>query len=198
MKLLPPKSQCTSYVIDTGIYIGHSEFEGRARWGKTIPRNDTDTDDNGHGTHCAGIIGSRKYGIAKKANLIAVKAFRSDGVASMEDIVGGVTWAANDALARKANAEAQFKRTGKRVYKGAVANMSFGGGKSEVLDRAVNAAVASGLHAATAAGNDHQDACESSPARATEVVTAGASSVADEMAYFSNHGPCVDIFAPGM
>lgn len=48
------------YVIDTGIYIDHVEFEGRARWGKTIPKNDQDIDGNGHGTHCAGTIASAK------------------------------------------------------------------------------------------------------------------------------------------
>lgn len=48
------------YVIDTGIFINHTEFEGRASWGKTIPQNDEDIDGNGHGTHCAGTIASRK------------------------------------------------------------------------------------------------------------------------------------------
>ena len=38
----------------TGIYVNHTEFEGRARWGKTMPANDVDQDGNGHGTHCAG------------------------------------------------------------------------------------------------------------------------------------------------
>lgn len=44
------------YVIDTGINIGHVEFEGRASWGATIPQNDVDEDGNGHGTHCVGGI----------------------------------------------------------------------------------------------------------------------------------------------
>ena len=61
------------YVIDTGINIKHKEFGGRAMWGKTIPLDDEDIDGNGHGTHCAGIIGSKAYGVAKKARLIAVK-----------------------------------------------------------------------------------------------------------------------------
>jgi cerevisin len=37
------------YVIDTGINIKHVDFEGRAIWGKTIPKNDQDIDGNGHG-----------------------------------------------------------------------------------------------------------------------------------------------------
>ena len=80
----------TAYVIDTGINIEHIEFEGRAKWGKTIPNNDEDKDGNGHGTHCAGTIGSRKYGVAKACNLVAVKVLGSNGSGSMSDVVAGV------------------------------------------------------------------------------------------------------------
>jgi cerevisin len=66
-------------VVDTGINVDHVEFEGRASWGKTIPKNDVDKDGNGHGTHCAGTIASRKYGVAKKAHVIAVKVLGSNG-----------------------------------------------------------------------------------------------------------------------
>ena len=76
--------------------------------------------------------------------------------------------------------------------------MSLGGGSSKTHDLAVNAAVDSGLHFAVAAGNDNQDACNYSPAAAEKAVTVGASSLADARAYFSNHGKCVDIFAPGL
>lgn len=136
------------YVVDTGINIGHVEFEGRASWGKTIPQNDIDEDGNGHGTHCAGTIASRKYGVAKKANVIAVKVLGSNGSGSMSDVVGGVVWAA-----REANRKAQAAAAGKtKNHKGSVANMSLGGGKSRALDDAVNRAVDAGLHFAVAAG----------------------------------------------
>ena len=82
------------YVIDTGINVNHVEFEGRASWGKTIPQNDVDEDGNGHGTHCAGTIASRKYGVAKAANVIAVKVLGSNGSGTMSDVVAGVEWAA--------------------------------------------------------------------------------------------------------
>jgi cerevisin len=82
----------TAYVIDTGINIDHVEFEGRARWGKTMPKNDVDKDGNGHGTHCAGTIASRKYGVAKKAQLVAVKVLGSNGSGSMSDVVDGVLY----------------------------------------------------------------------------------------------------------
>ena len=80
----------TAYVIDTGINVDHVEFEGRAKWGKTIPKNDVDKDGNGHGTHCAGTIASRKYGVAKKAEVVAVKVLGSNGSGSMSDVVDGV------------------------------------------------------------------------------------------------------------
>ncbi|OCF58808.1 cerevisin [Kwoniella mangroviensis CBS 10435] len=188
----------TAYVIDTGINIDHDEFEGRAKWGKTIPKNDVDKDGNGHGTHCAGTVGSRKYGVAKNAKLVAVKVLGSNGSGSMSDVVAGVLWAAEAASAEKADAAKELAATGKTKYKGSVANMSLGGGKAKSLDDAVNAAVEAGLHFAVAAGNDNKDACNYSPAAAEKAVTVGASTLGDERAYFSNHGKCVDIFAPGL
>ncbi|KAJ7025899.1 serine-type endopeptidase [Mycena alexandri] len=186
------------YVIDTGINIAHQEFQGRASWGKTIPDNDVDEDGNGHGTHCAGTIASRKYGVAKGANVIAVKVLGSNGSGSMSDVIAGVVYAADQAAAKAKTAEAEKAATGKSAHKGSVANMSLGGGKSPALDRAVNAAVDSGLHFAVAAGNDNRDACSYSPAAAEKAVTVGASTLGDERAYFSNYGACVDVFAPGL
>jgi len=186
------------YVIDTGINILHEEFEGRAVWGQTIPQNDIDEDGNGHGTHCAGTIASRKFGVAKKANVIAVKVLGSNGSGSMSDVVGGVVWAASQAVKKAKTAEAEYQTTGTTKHKGSVANMSLGGGLSRALNDAVNRAVDAGLHFAVAAGNDNRDACQYSPAGAEKAVTVGASTLGDYRAYFSNHGPCVDIFAPGL
>ena len=188
----------TAYVIDTGINIKHVEFEGRARWGKTMPQNDVDEDGNGHGTHCAGTIGSRKYGVAKKAELVAVKVLGSGGSGSMSDVTGGVLWAVEDAKKLTAQFRANPHSAAAKKHKGFVANMSLGGGKSPTLDKAVNGAVTSGMHFGVAAGNENQDACNVSPAGASNPVTVGASTVQDERAYFSNKGKCVDIFAPGL
>ncbi|KAJ7286983.1 peptidase S8/S53 domain-containing protein [Mycena rebaudengoi] len=186
------------YVIDTGINIDHVEFEGRAIWGKTILQDDVDEDGNGHGTHCAGTIASRKYGVAKAANVIAVKVLGSNGSGPMSDAIAGVEFAVESAVAKAKAAEAEFKATGKTAHKGSVVNMSLGGGKSHALDRTVDAAVDTGLHFAVAAGNDDRDACDYSPAAAEKVVTVGASTIGDERAYFSNHGKCVDLFGPGL
>jgi cerevisin len=178
------------YVIDTGTNYDHVDFEGRAHWGKTIPANDEDVDGNGHGTHCSGTIAGKKYGVAKKANVYAVKVLKSNGSGTMSDVVKGVEWAA-EAHIKKA-------KSGKKGFKGSAANMSLGGGKSPALDQAVNGAVAMGLHFAVAAGNDNADSCNYSPAAAANAITVGASTIADERAYFSNFGKCNDIFAPGL
>ncbi|ORZ36901.1 peptidase S8/S53 domain-containing protein [Catenaria anguillulae PL171] len=175
------------YVIDTGINIKHVDFEGRARWGATIPENDEDVDGNGHGTHCAGTISGRKYGVAKKANAVAVKVLSSNGSGSMSDVVKGVEWAVAD----------HKRRRQKDPKAKSAANMSLGGGASRTLDRVVNAAVDSGIHFAVAAGNDNRNACNYSPAAAEKAITVGATAVDDRMAWFSNVGKCVDIFGPG-
>ena len=70
-----------AYVLDTGIYIEHEEFEGRAHLGYNAFPNLAFEDTDVHGTHCAGTIASRKYGVAKKANVIDVKVFGDEDVA---------------------------------------------------------------------------------------------------------------------
>ena len=121
------------YVIDTGINVKHVDFDGRAEWGATIPDGDPDEDGNGHGSHCAGTIAGKRYGVAKKAHPVAVKVLRSNGSGSMSDVVKGVEWATEQHLIDQDEAEKAKKR-----YKGAVANMSLGGGKSRALDDAVD------------------------------------------------------------
>lgn len=183
-----------AYVIDTGTNTDHVDFEGRAKWGKTIPNGDADVDGNGHGTHCSGTIAGKKYGVAKKANVYAVKVLRSNGSGTMADVIAGVDYAATS-HSEQVSAAKDGKRKG---FKGSVANMSLGGGKTRMLDDAVNAAVEAGIHFAVAAGNDNADACNYSPAAAEQALTVGASAIDDSRAYFSNYGKCTDIFAPGL
>jgi cerevisin len=182
------------YVIDTGTNVDHVDFEGRAHWGKTIPSGDEDVDGNGHGTHCSGTIAGKKYGVAKKAKVYAVKVLRSNGSGSMADVVAGVEFAAKSHI-EQVKAAKDGKRKG---FKGSAANMSLGGGKTQALDDVVNAAVAAGIHFAVAAGNDNADACNYSPASAAKAITVGASGIDDSRAYFSNYGKCTDIFGPGL
>lgn len=182
------------YIIDTGTNVDHVDFGGRAEWSAVIPTGDAKEDGNGHGTHCSGTVGGKKYGVAKKANIKAVKVLRSNGSGTMSDVVKGVEHAAQAHIQSVKDAKAGKKKG----FKGSAANMSLGGGKSPTLDKAVNAAVEVGIHFAVAAGNDNADSCNYSPASAENAVTVGASNLGDERAYFSNFGKCNDIFAPGL
>jgi subtilisin family serine protease len=79
----------------------------------------------------------------------------------------------------------------------AVANMSLGGGVSTALDTAVRNSIASGVTYSIAAGNSNTNATNSSPARVTQAITVGATTMTDARSSFSNFGSVVDIFAPG-
>ncbi|TPX59010.1 hypothetical protein PhCBS80983_g02808 [Powellomyces hirtus] len=171
-----------AYIVDTGIFIEHPEFQGRAKIGKTFA-SDGDKDGNGHGTHVAGTIGSKTYGVAKKVNLIAVKVLDGRGSGTTSDVIAGIEYVAT-----------QAPKTGRK----SVANMSLGGGASTTLDRAVQAAIRAGVNFAIAAGNSGRDACLLSPARVPEAVTVAASDKNDRIASFSERGTCVDIIAPGV
>jgi hypothetical protein len=83
--LINLKEGINAYVIDTGIFVDHPEFEGRARFGKSFSP-DGALDGNGHGTHVAGTIGSKTYGVAKKVNLIAVKVLDAQGSGSTSQV----------------------------------------------------------------------------------------------------------------
>ncbi|KAJ9049035.1 proteinase B [Entomophthora muscae] len=169
------------YVVDTGIMVNHPEFQGRARFGaRFIGSNDED--ENGHGTHCAGTIASKSYGVAKQANLIAVRVLDEEGSGSISGVISGIDWVVGDHTGATAS----------------VLSMSLGGGKMASLNRAVKAAVKSGVVVVVAAGNEDQDACYTSPASEPSAITVGATDMEDSRAYFSNYGKCVDVFAPGV
>jgi len=174
-----------AYVIDTGVFLTHSEFEGRAKFGFNAISNEGPDDGNGHGTHVAGTIGGITYGVAKKVTIVAVKVLSSGGSGTWAGVVAGVDWVTKDHQSRGANALS-------------VGNMSLGGGKTPTLDSAVTASVAAGVNHVVAAGNDGQNACNYSPANVPTAITVGATTSSDGRAYFSNIGTCVDIFAPGM
>ncbi|KAF0555605.1 serine protease [Gigaspora margarita] len=176
------------YIIDTGVNIYHDEFEGRAIWGVDFSNEGYDGDGHGHGTHVAGIVAGKTYGVAKKATIIAVKVLNSYGYGYISDIIKGIEWTVIQHKTKRMDGD----------YKGSVINMSLGGDKSIATNEAANAAVKEGVVVAVAAGNDHNDACNESPASAELAITVGASDINDYCARFSNNGKCVDIFAPGV
>nr|QIK03896.1 subtilisin-like serine protease precursor [Lignosus rhinocerotis] len=170
------------YIIDTGIRITHTEFNGRAKWGKTFGGY-PDADGNGHGTHCAGTAAGRTYGVAKNANLIAVKVLSDGGSGSLSDVISGVDYVVVEA-----------GQTGAP----SIASMSLSSPPSIAVDNAVQAATIAGVHVVVAAGNQGIPASGRSPARAPAAVTVAASDIRDVFAPFSNYGPSVDIIAPGV
>ncbi len=171
----------TVYVLDSGVRITARDFGGRARNGYDFIDNDAVANDcNGHGTHVAGTIGGRTYGVAKDVKLVGVRVLDCQGSGSYSASIKGVDWVTKNAV------------------KPAVANMSLGGATSKTLNDAVKRSIAAGITYAVAAGNDNRDACKQSPASQPDAITVAATDSADKRASFSNHGACVDLFAPGV
>ena len=175
-----------AYVVDSGIDITHSAFQGRATWG-TSAGSLGNTDDNGHGTHCAGTIGSITYGLAKESSLVAIKVLNAAGSGSTGDIVEGLQWVEADHINDGGLGEAK-----------GVINMSIGGGVNPTMDAALQACIDVGVVGVVSAGNSDTNACNQSPAQLPDALTVGATEVTDITAEFTNYGTCVDIFAPGV
>jgi len=183
-------SNIDAYIIDTGILITHQDFQGRASFGYKSNNGWPSTDDNGHGTHVASTVGGFRYGVAKRVNLIGVKVLSGAGSGTTAGVIAGVDWSVGS------------KRSRGRPSTG---NMSLGGSTSAALNRAVDAASDAGVNMVVAAGNDNNNACNSSPASASKVICTGATDLGsdnndnqyDVRSYFSNFGRCVSVFAPG-
>ncbi|GBF05257.1 peptidase S8/S53 subtilisin kexin sedolisin [Deinococcus aerius] len=173
-------SNVTAYIIDTGINTSHTDFGGRAVWGTNQTGDGNNSDCQGHGTHVAGTVGGSTWGVAKGVKLVAVKVLDCSGSGTNSGVIAGINWAVSN-------------KTGP-----AVANMSLGGGASQAVDDAVNNAASKNLVMAVAAGNENQNACNVSPARAANAITVGATTRTDSRdTGYSNYGSCLDIFAPG-
>jgi len=178
-----------AYVIDTGILPTHWEFSGRASAIYDALQNEgtsTGIDCNGHGSHVAGIIGGRTFGVAKKVRLFSVRVLDCQGTGSWSNVINGVnfvTWH-----------HAQPAQQGIP----ALANMSLGGGTNRAVDAAVRNSIRAQVTYIVAAGNDNSDAAAYSPAGVSEAITVGATDRYDARAEFSNYGATLDLFAPGV
>jgi serine protease len=137
----------------------------------------------GHGTHVAGTVGGKKYGVAKEVTLVTVKCLGASGGGSMSSVIRAINW----------SVEQKQLNPSKRI----VANLSLGTGKSESFNDAVDAAVKAGIIMAVAAGNQSVDACTRSPGSASQAITVASLDQSGDKSGFSNYGPCVDVFAPG-
>ncbi|ORX93785.1 serine protease [Basidiobolus meristosporus CBS 931.73] len=170
------------YILDTGIYTAHKDFEGRASQPVSFIEGEAAEDLNGHGTHVAGTVGGKLFGVAKKVKLIGVKVLSGQGSGSTAGVIAGINWVAE-----------QAKSTGRK----SIANVSLGGGKSPAIVEAVEAAVKSGVSFIVAAGNESQDACNVSPANAPSAFAVGSTNSDDSRRFNSNWGACVKLSAPG-
>jgi subtilisin family serine protease len=129
-----------------------------------------------------GTIAGKKYGVAKKANIIGVQVLNAQGAGSSFHIAIGIAYVVHE-----------YHRTGRP----SVINLSLGTQADPFVDYVVQKAIDEGIYVVAAAGNENQDACNVSPARGLDVITVGAINPLDERAFFSNYGPCVNVFAPG-
>lgn len=178
------------YVMSTGIYFQHEEFEGRAHPAleslSSIPRpcdNDDWTcshDTLGFGTTVAGTIGSHSFGVAPGVSLHSVKTFSDDAKSHISWFVLAMDWIVTNAAGPSVVATS-FSR----LYVG----------ESEKI--AIENVVAYNIAVIVPAGNSNADACGFSPASVPAAITVAASNMMDARDPSSNFGSCVDIFAPG-
>ena len=180
----------TAWIVDSGIDFDHSDLTVDQARSRSFVEGQTSADDqNGHGTHVAGIIAAKNntigvLGVASGASLVALKVLGKDGEGNLSYIIQAIAYINTVADA------------------GDVVNMSVGGESgSEILDQQVRNTAARGIYFAIAAGNDNKLANLSSPARvnASNVYTVSAVDSLDNFASFSNYGnDVVDFAAPGV
>lgn len=175
-------------VVDTGVQGSHPDLGGRVLSGARFvdasggSTGDGRLDDNGHGTHVAGIVaadrdGDLATGIAPQSQVLPVKVLDSTGSGWTSDVAVGIIWAAD--------------------HGADVINMSLGGPDSGVMRSAADYAVSREVAVFAAAGNDGRDEV-SYPAGYPGVVGVGAVDRTHQVAYFSNRGSHVDLAAPGV
>ncbi|WP_164491780.1 S8 family peptidase [Staphylospora marina] len=175
-------------VLDTGIDLNHPNLASNIKGGiNIISPSRPPQDDNGHGTHIAGIIGAYAQhagllGVAPRVSLYAIKVLDGSGTGSMIHLIKGIEWA----ISRKLH----------------ILNISISGGKRipPALSQAISAAVRRGILVVAAAGNSGQpsgygDTVEV-PARLPQVISVAAVDKRNRREWYSGTGK-VDIAAPG-
>jgi len=170
-------------IVDTGIDLTHPDLAVNVKGGyNAINPLKSAADDNGHGTHVAGIVAALDntigiIGVAPRADLYAVKVLSRTGSGYVSDIIEGLDWAIANGMQ--------------------VVNMSLGTSADiQSFHDAIVRAYQAGLVLVAAAGNNYGGAVDY-PARYPEVVAVSATDSLDNIASFSSVGPEVDLAAPG-
>lgn len=170
-------------IVDTGIDATHPDLVGRVLITRDLT-GEGDTDNNGHGTHVAGIIGGTgiqsggKYrGVAPDCLFVVAKVLKADGTAMMSDVIAGLEFVAEQHVQ--------------------VVNLSLGGGGNcdgtDALSVACDNLVDQGTVVCVAAGNSGPGAGTlGSPGCAIKVLTVGATDKQDGIADYSSRGPTAD------
>jgi len=182
-------------ILDTGINGSHAEFSGKMVPGYDFVNNDDDgSDDQGHGTSCAGIAAARGNngigvaGVSWDSNLMPIKVLNSGGSGNDTDIANGITWASDN---------------GARIV-----SMSLsGGGYTGYLDSAINYANDNGTVVFVATGNEGDNVC-AYPSCYDGSIAVGALSPCNERKnpgscdgenwWGSNYGDHMDFLSPGV
>jgi subtilisin family serine protease len=182
--------------VDTGVRGSHEQVIGRVLPGIDIPTdngsskvNPETSDCDGHGTHVAALAAGSTVGVATQARLIAVRVLDCNGDGEVADVVNALQWV----------------RAHHRSGVAAIVNLSFGvdlGDDGTSIDREVQALIDEGVVVTVASGNGDAagrpiDACKIAPGDVPDALTVGAVGILDVVAYYSNNGQCVDLYAPG-
>lgn len=173
-------------VLDTGIDLDHPDLAANVKGGiNTVNSMKTPDDDNGHGSHVAGIIAGVDnsigvIGVAPEASLYAVKVLNRQGWGYISDIIDGLDWSIKNGIQ--------------------VVNMSFGSSSDNAsFHNAITAAAEAGIVLVAAAGNSGPgDNTVDYPGAYPEVIAVAATDSSDGIASFSSRGPQVDLAAPGV
>ena len=184
------------FVLDSGIYRAHHDFEGRVQFGARfpspfLPLDLVYGDPNGHGTHVAGIVGSRTYGVSKTSRIIDVVVCDARGFCDSDDVIAGIQFAIDNVPSHRPR------------HPGVVINLSLGFVNAQNdawqdVEDAIEQASVDDIFVSCAAGNDGTDASSTMPASSRHCCTVGASDQNDSIWQDSNYGPAVDVYAPGV
>lgn len=171
-------------IVDTGIDLAHADLMANIKGNvNTINPLKSGNDDNGHGTHVAGIVAAVDntigvIGAGPEIYLYAVKVLSRTGSGYLSDVIEGIQWCMNNGIQ--------------------VVNMSLGTYSNvQSFHDAVTAAYNGGLVLVAAAGNDGVST-PLYPAAYDEVIAVAASDINNQIPSWSNWGPHIDLTGPGV
>lgn len=184
------------YVVDSGTRFTHEQFGGRAIPGIDVLTSKNESavnppasDCDGHGSHVAALAGGSTVGVAPQARIVSARVLDCVGDGKVADVVTALRWI----------------RANHRAGVVSIVNLSLGvdlGDDGDALDAEIHHLIDDGVVVTVAAGNGDGnavpfDACQTAPSDVPGALVVGATGIDDSVAYYSNYGPCLDLYAPG-